>query len=179
MKTRLLNKNTVIDFVEKELDIKLRNVKTRTNDLVFARSIVYYVCIEHLNMTYKDSGKLFKKNHATVIHSVKKILPQLTGMRPYSGLILKIDKIFELGGDLYAADLYFQKMEEDSVENAKNLSTMEENKVLKQRVELLERRLSCLPKNDEIYHLLESMPKRKMNDAENRIIKSLRLALNA
>lgn len=180
MKTRKLTKENAVEFVERELSIKIRStIKKRQTEYVFARAMVYYICVEHLNMTYTSSGKLLKKTHATVLHSVKTILPQLVRTSPYGTLMNKIDKIFDLGGDLLEAEIYFERLKEIKVNEAKNLTIAEENKVLKDKLSIMERKMSFMPKNDEIYRLLEGMPKRKRDEAEESVLRSLRLVYNA
>lgn len=176
---KTLNKETVINFVQKELGLIIRNNKSRKQEYVFARTIVFYVCREYFNMTLLESGKMLNRDHATALHCIRNILPHLYKMKPYNSLIFKIDKIFELGGNIFEAEAYFDRISKQKIEDAKDLDLKSENRVLKDRIRVLENRLTHFPKNNEIYELLQRMPKRKSQEAEDRMLKSLRLLYNA
>ena len=40
---------------------------------MFGRAILYKILRKHLNMTLSDIAKVFNKNHATVLHSLKQL----------------------------------------------------------------------------------------------------------
>ena len=175
----LVSPESALDFVEKELHIKIKGNRRKTNDLVFARTIFYYICREHLGLSSMKTGAMVQKDHATVLHSMSNILPQLKRINPYAKLLLKIDKIFEFDGDVRKVDVYFEQMLQKNADKLKELDVYEENRILKQKVIDLEHKLNLIPKNREIFELLERIPKRKKEEAEERMVRSLRLVYNA
>ena len=58
------------EIVESHIKIDLSN-KSRTQKFVYARAIYFKLCREYTLFSYKDIGASIKKNHATVIHSIK------------------------------------------------------------------------------------------------------------
>ena len=45
----------------------------RQQKYIEARAVVYSIMRECLNMTYKSIGKVFNKNHATILHAVNEL----------------------------------------------------------------------------------------------------------
>lgn len=45
------------------------NVKCKKRDLVFPRQVIMYFLTEYTDMTYKQIGDLFNRDHTTAIHS--------------------------------------------------------------------------------------------------------------
>ena len=73
----------IILIINEELGIDLmQNSKRRQRIYVFGRAILYKILRKHLNMTLSDIAKVFNKNHATVLHSLKHL--------PF---LLKFDKL--------------------------------------------------------------------------------------
>lgn len=168
-----------LQFVEKELNIKLKGKRKKTNELVFARTVFYYICREHLGISFDRTGKTVGRNHATVLHSMKNILPHLKKMNPYAKLLLKIDKIFDFGGDVDRANEYMENLLENASKKLEEFDVLEENKILRQKIVDLEHKLNLIPKNNEIFELLERIPKSKNEEVEERLVRSLRLVYNA
>ena len=81
------------EFIEKELNVDLSLTRNKTNRYVFARCMAYYAFLDHMNMSFSASGEVYKKTHATVMHSYKNILPDLRKMPKYARVISKIDEI--------------------------------------------------------------------------------------
>jgi|TARA_R110000796_G_C14393148_1_gene416679 hypothetical protein len=66
--------NNIILLINQELEINLiENSKDRKRIYVFGRAILYDILRKHLNMTLSDIAKVFNKNHATVLHSLKQL----------------------------------------------------------------------------------------------------------
>ena len=64
----------IILIINEELGIDLiQNSKRRQRIYVFGRAILYKILRKHLNMTLSDIAKVFNKNHATVLHSLKQL----------------------------------------------------------------------------------------------------------
>ena len=64
----------IILIINEELGINLmENPKKRQRIYVFGRAVLYKILREHLNMTLSDIAKVFNKNHATVLHSLKQL----------------------------------------------------------------------------------------------------------
>tara|TARA_R110002072_G_scaffold49985_1_gene135327 strand:+ start:584 stop:1108 length:525 start_codon:yes stop_codon:yes gene_type:complete len=66
--------NNIILIINEELGIDLiQNSKRRQRIYVFGRAVLYKILRKHLNMTLSDIAKVFNKNHATVLHSLKQL----------------------------------------------------------------------------------------------------------
>jgi len=59
-------------IVEKHTELKLDKI-TRQFDYVFARGCYYYLCRNFGKMSFGKISKTVKKNHATVMHSLKEL----------------------------------------------------------------------------------------------------------
>ena len=88
-------KEEIIEFyikeIEQELNVDLFKCKSKTNEMVFARAIGYYIFREGFGMHWAEVGRIFKKNHATVMHSVNNLIPYLKTVPKYSRLM---DRLF-------------------------------------------------------------------------------------
>ena len=62
----------IILNVEEVLGLDPR-LNTRKREYVFARAVVYDILRKHLRMSLMDIAKVFNKNHATVLHSLKQL----------------------------------------------------------------------------------------------------------
>ncbi len=62
-----------------------------------ARAVVYSIMRDCLNMTYQSIGKVFKKNHATIMHGYKELPYMIKYNKQLGDLKLKILKNW--GGD--------------------------------------------------------------------------------
>ncbi len=66
--------NHIILIINEELGINLKEyTKKRKRVYVFGRAILYDILRKHFNMTLSDIAKVFNKNHATVLHSLKQL----------------------------------------------------------------------------------------------------------
>jgi hypothetical protein len=72
-----IQENNRLKEIAKVLVSKYYNVEisepTRLREYVIARGMFYKLLRDNSNMTYQDIANTFKKNHATVLHSVKNI----------------------------------------------------------------------------------------------------------
>lgn len=70
MKTR----NKIIDLVSKKRGYTLEEMKekTRRGDLVAARNHCYHELYEGTSLSYSGIGRIFKRDHSTVLHGIKK-----------------------------------------------------------------------------------------------------------
>lgn len=85
-----LNKQTkkiALTIVNNYFNISI-NRNTRQRSYVLARSIFYKVLRDNTKMSFQEIASIFKKNHATVLHSIK----QLEGYMEYDSS-LRIDYI--------------------------------------------------------------------------------------
>ena len=67
---------SVREDIEQSVGFSL-NKRSRKRELVEARSVYYKVCRDKLFMGYQEIADSLEKNHATVLHSVKNVFPQL------------------------------------------------------------------------------------------------------
>jgi chromosomal replication initiator protein len=84
-KIRTKNEFEVIDAVCKALNVSKSDLlgKCRVRDLAIARQIAMYLIRKYHGLTLKNIGKLFNKDHSTVIYSCE-MVEELNG----------IDKVF-------------------------------------------------------------------------------------
>ncbi len=82
--------------------------KSRKEDHIQARAIVYSIMRDCLNMTYKDIGKVFNKNHATILHATNE-LPYM--IKYTKGLGDKRLELLELWGSTYGAYTVLERAE--------------------------------------------------------------------
>lgn len=88
-------KEEIIEFyikeIQEELNVDLMDTNRRTDELVFARCVAYYIFREGFGMSWAQVGKVFNKNHATIMHSVNKLMPHLRRQDKYQRLL---DRLF-------------------------------------------------------------------------------------
>tara|TARA_R100000329_G_C7616723_1_gene218990 strand:+ start:3121 stop:3525 length:405 start_codon:yes stop_codon:yes gene_type:complete len=84
------------------------HTKSRKQEHIEARAIVYSIMRDCLNMTYKDIGKVFNKNHATILHAVNE-LPYM--IKYTKGLGEKRHELLELWGSAYTAYTVIERAE--------------------------------------------------------------------
>ena len=74
-KKRLLPKNQVIKIICEVMDIKpeVISLKTRKREIVICRQMVYYFLSTYYDYSYAFIGRLYRQDHATVIHAKKTI----------------------------------------------------------------------------------------------------------
>jgi hypothetical protein len=62
----------IIDFVNHDLDLDM-NKRTRTRDVIYARTLYYKLAKEHTKQSLASIGKPLRKDHATVLHGLNKV----------------------------------------------------------------------------------------------------------
>ena len=77
----MITKQTIRNYIESRTGLLL-NTKTRTNDYVFARCVYAKLCRDYIKVNDKKIPKLHISkdlgiNHATLIHSLNNIFPNL------------------------------------------------------------------------------------------------------
>jgi chromosomal replication initiator protein len=68
--------NSTCDYFNIEL-VKLQN-KSRQRKVVFPRQVIMYFLTEYTDMTYREIGLIFNRDHTTVIHSKDEIKNLMT-----------------------------------------------------------------------------------------------------
>ena len=64
---------TLTQIVCSTFDIEEINTLSRKTKFIYARAILYSLMRNHLFMTYQAIGRVFDKNHATIIHATKEL----------------------------------------------------------------------------------------------------------
>lgn len=72
-----MNLNQIADdvclYISFKLNIEDIRKNTRLAEVVDARKIAYYILREKYHLSYPSIGKVFNKNHATVMHNLKSV----------------------------------------------------------------------------------------------------------
>lgn len=73
LKIRKVRFQRIIMDVAEQFDISTRLMigKGRQRKLVLARNMCMYIMKKYFNMTLKEVGKAFNRDHTTVIHAIK------------------------------------------------------------------------------------------------------------
>ena len=126
------------------LKIDLHNT-TRNLEYIEGRAIVYSIMRDCLNMTYDEIGKVFNKNHGTILHAVK-ALPYMIKYKP--SLEEKKMDILQKWGELHANASYESR--EDRIKNLQErifLLNLENTHLNKQLTTLKNERRSLQVRN--------------------------------
>ena len=85
------NKENIIEKVCLHFDLEISQVylKSRLRDIIEARSIIMYLLHKHLRMSCTDVGRVFNKDHATVLHACKKVSGFMDVDKSYRVLVNK------------------------------------------------------------------------------------------
>ncbi len=70
----------VIEFIAEHTGVTPMEMlgRSRQIDIVTARKVAMYICRKYLNMAWKDTGRMFYRDHSTAIHAYKSVADQLT-----------------------------------------------------------------------------------------------------
>lgn len=70
----------VIEFISEHTGVTPMEMlgRSRQIDIVTARKVAMYICRKYLNMAWKDTGRMFYRDHSTAIHAYKSVADQLT-----------------------------------------------------------------------------------------------------
>ena len=114
--------------------------KSRKSQAIEARAIIYILLRHNLNLTYKQIGKVFNKNHATVLHSIKE-WPYMVKYKP------KLQKLKDQIEEYWMNNIEFSEIRDEKHYEYKTKALIEEKNLLLLKVKLLERELTELKIN--------------------------------
>lgn len=89
---------TLQKVIESRLDIKLKK-NTRKKEYIFARALFYALAYDGKRFTYTTIGKYMGKDHATVLHSIKNVFPQIMFHNKYKSVYDELSLIVGDGID--------------------------------------------------------------------------------
>ena len=151
------------EFIEKELNIDLSLTRNKSNRHVFARCLAYYAFLDHMHMSYSASGKVFKKTHATVMHSYRNILPYVKKMPKYANVISKIDGIFELIEKGEKVDHIMIETKSTINQKKQLIELKAENKLMKLQLDSANAQLEAYKSRSSLLHLIEKIPEHQID----------------
>jgi chromosomal replication initiator protein len=64
----------------------------RDKDFIFPRHVAMYLLKDRLGLSLNQIGKIFSKDHTTVIYAVEKVKKQLRSKDHFASLIANISK---------------------------------------------------------------------------------------
>ncbi len=75
----ILTPAMISEFVGKQFDVSVKDLqsKSRKKILTFPRQVAMYLCRKHTKESLADIGREFRRDHSTVLHSIK-VVTQLT-----------------------------------------------------------------------------------------------------
>jgi hypothetical protein len=139
------------ELVEGELGYRI-NVNSRIRSIVYGRAIYFKICKDRTNLSLKQIGQTLNQDHATVLHSVKKIFPTFAMYNP---------KYMEIYNRIIATEEYIPKH--------KRLKTLqEEHRKLETRFKFL-KQIKIDPKLRPILETIQEIPEDQLHEAEYRI----------
>ncbi len=70
---KILTPAVISEFVGKEFQVSMQDMqsKSRKKALAFPRQVAMYLCRKHTQESLAEIGKQFKRDHSTVLHSIK------------------------------------------------------------------------------------------------------------
>ena len=151
------------EFIEKELNVDLSLTRNKTNRYVFARCMAYYAFLDHMHMSFSASGEVYKKTHATVMHSYKNILPDLRKMPKYARVIFKIDEMFDLINKGQEIDRFLPETKTSINQKEVIVELRAENKLLKLQLDSANTQLDAYKSRSSLIHLLERIPEHQID----------------
>ena len=116
-------------------------LKSRKSSAIEARALIYILLRTHLELTYKQIGKVFNKNHATILHSVKE-WPYMVKYKP------KLLKLKEQIEEYWLNNVDFKPIPDKNYYEYKINTLVEQNNLLNLRIRLLEEKLTELKANN-------------------------------
>lgn len=75
-----ISPNVIINFVTKKYQIDILKVK-RDSEVVEARNVACYLIKKYTSLSLKSIGRLFGKDHTTIMHSIGKVKFKMKGKR--------------------------------------------------------------------------------------------------
>jgi|TARA_R100000278_G_C5472362_1_gene164935 hypothetical protein len=130
--------------------------RSRKREVVYARMIVYKILMDFHKFTLARVGRLFGKNHATVLHAQRSfdnlIAQDEAFCNAFNSILKEYSEIVSVDGPI--TDVYV------------------ENKILKSRVEMLTRQLKTTKR---VYKIIDGLPE----DAMDQILFKLKVMAGA
>lgn len=90
-----LSVEKIIDAAARYLNVDkaLLATKSRKRELNYCRAVIYYILIRHLDYSSVRAGRIFNRNHPTVLHAMKvaetKLIYQVSEISKSLGLTLE------------------------------------------------------------------------------------------
>jgi len=169
-------KEEIIDFyikeIEQELNVDLFKYRSKTNEMVFARAVAYFIFMEGFGMSCTEVGKVFGKTHATVMHSVNKIIPHLKTIPKYYRVM---DRLF-----MYTPmhkRLNKQAILDPDPKVRHDMSKLLlindkltlDNRLLHEEIGKIHAELEAYRKGQQLLGILKDVPEEKMSIVEERL----------
>ena len=72
---QLLTPQMISEFVGSQFKVSMKDMQSRSRkkSLTFARQVAMYLSRKHTTESLADIGKIFNRDHSTVLHSIKKV----------------------------------------------------------------------------------------------------------
>ena len=139
------------ELVEGELGYRI-NVNSRIRSIVYGRAIYFKICKDRTNLSLKQIGQTLNQDHATVLHSVKKIFPTFAMYNP---------KYMEIYNRIIATEEYIPK-------HQKLKTLQEEHRKLETRFKFL-KQIKIDPNLKPLLETIQEIPQEKLPEANKRI----------
>jgi hypothetical protein len=139
------------DLVENELGYRI-NVNSRKRHIVYGRAIYFKICKDRTNLSLSRIGETLNLNHATVLHSLKKIFPSFELYNP---------EYMEIYNRIIATEEYIPKHQKLNI-------LQEEHRKLQNRFKYL-KRIKIDPKLRPLLKTIQQIPDAQLPEAEYRI----------
>lgn len=151
-----MNLNQIKDYVQDQTGLDLAT-KSRERDYVYARAIYFYLCREYTPLTTKKIGESLGKDHATVLHAIKNVIP----------IILRHEEA------LANVCLNFRDENRSYIDIKKRkLDLILDNKKLVIENELLKNELNTI-KSNKFYRLSQDIPENQEETAYRNFLNML------
>jgi hypothetical protein len=175
-------KEEIIEFyikeIETELNVDLFKYRTKTNDMVFARAVAYCIFHEGFGMNWTEIGKIFKKNHATVIHSVNNIVPYIKTVDKYRRVLDRLliyVPMHRRANKEVVIDTDVQSRHEISKLLILNDKLKLDNSILHEEIGKIHAELENYRKGQQLLSILKGVPEDKMPLVEERLSAMVRM----
>jgi chromosomal replication initiation ATPase DnaA len=99
-----LTTDQVIDIVSMHMELNVDDVmnkKTRKAEMVLCRHLIFYFMRKYVlsgngykPIEYDKIGKMFKKDHSTIIHAERKVKSYIAFNKKFRELVIKLEDYF-------------------------------------------------------------------------------------
>lgn len=175
-------KEEIIEFyikeIETELNVDLFKYRTKTNDMVFARAVAYCIFHEGFGMNWTEIGKIFKKNHATVIHSVNNIVPYIKTVDKYRRVLDRLliyVPMHRRANKEVVIDSDAQSRHEISKLLILNDKLKLDNSILHEELGKIHAELEAYQKSQRLIKLFSAVPEEKVDLVEERLTAMIKM----